>query len=731
MRESRLSDDRMHRARKHAKIEDFYEYVSTLGEGNFGSVTMWKLRQNADGPKSDHYVAVKHIKWSAIESSGCCGFLTRKHDSEQEAAVSQELGYLRDLDHSYIVRFREWFEHDRRGFFFVMELCRGPSLQVLLDRTCMAPETERHEEWKQKLRRCFYQTVYAVSYVHNKRIVHRDLKPDNIMLQSENVNARIKLIDWGLAALREHEFPLDRDWTVGTMEFMPPSRFTSGDDRKIRTSCDMWALGVIFAYIVTSVQHGQQSHPILMRGETITRASLTTVYSCHAPWNRELFLGQDASAFDLADKVFEYPHKKRIDAKAMLNSDWVLKCQLSPSMVDAKHSRSWDAVFENLRTFHELTPIEKMIIKRVARYVSDSQVTELRRIFEALDREGKGVLTVAEMQDGLKNFDIDLPQDVIDNMVKGLCPNKMQMNHIEDSTWLAATLGERILQDEHALMNAFWSLDVSHSGCLVHSDFVVVVGESRVDELVSECSKDADLMSMSGKDDKHWSISFQQFRNIVRRIAKKRRVIKSRHSKLQELDQILLAPVWKTIETLLVEKKENIPRVWDTCKEESKIMELRQIFLPASEVSPEQDTRKQIKYPLQITRGQLDKCIQLRFDLQEFHDIALTLFDAVVDQSPQEADTEGEESIVDFTDWLFKQICESVNEDSCEQIFKALTDGFGDHRSLTWDELKDIIGAEKAEAIKADPITEKVFMNLKIGNEIARSRAQVLLRTDT
>ena len=41
------------------------------------------------------------------------------------------------------------------------------------------------------------QVLSAINYCHSKNIVHRDLKPENLLLDKDEINPKIKIIDFG------------------------------------------------------------------------------------------------------------------------------------------------------------------------------------------------------------------------------------------------------------------------------------------------------------------------------------------------------------------------------------------------------------------------------------------------------------------------------------------------------------------------------------------------------
>ena len=60
-----------------------------------------------------------------------------------------------------------------------------------------------------------YNIALAIEFLHEYHVIHRDLKPENILMTSNDENANIKLLDFGLSKILK---PGEKcDDTVGTL----------------------------------------------------------------------------------------------------------------------------------------------------------------------------------------------------------------------------------------------------------------------------------------------------------------------------------------------------------------------------------------------------------------------------------------------------------------------------------------------------------------------------------
>lgn len=80
----------------------------------------------------------------------------------------------------------------------------------------------------------------AIEYLHSVKIAHRDLKPENLLYSSKDLNAELKLTDFGFAkeinSFKSLQTPCYTPYYVAP-EVLGPEKYD--------LSCDMWSLGVI------------------------------------------------------------------------------------------------------------------------------------------------------------------------------------------------------------------------------------------------------------------------------------------------------------------------------------------------------------------------------------------------------------------------------------------------------------------------------------------------------
>ncbi|MBN1799518.1 MAG: sigma 54-interacting transcriptional regulator [Spirochaetales bacterium] len=155
-----------------------------------------------------------------------------------------EAAILSRLDHAHIVKIYEAFEYENHHYI-IMEYISGESLYKIIRSGKKITEKVIIE--------ILVQVCQALDYIHQQNIVHRDLKPGNIMVAVDEKGAyHIKVIDFGLAFIKEFTAINDAEEIAGTFCYMSPEHFRV-INRSVDERSDLYSLGIIFYQLLSGV----------------------------------------------------------------------------------------------------------------------------------------------------------------------------------------------------------------------------------------------------------------------------------------------------------------------------------------------------------------------------------------------------------------------------------------------------------------------------------------------
>lgn len=265
------------------RFDELYRLKGVLGTGAFSTVREGLHRSNAD-----FSYAVKCIN-------------RKKMSEEDEAALLDEVGILKELRHAHIIRLYDFFV-EPSTYYLVMERMRGGELFDRIVAKAYYNEKEARDT-------CLI-VLQAVGYCHMNRVAHRDLKPENLLLLSEDDDTSVKIADFGFA--KRVQEPNSLSTQCGTPGYVAPEILegTLYDER-----ADMWSVGVIL-YILLG------GYPPFI--ESTQRDLFRKIRKGEYEFHEEYWGTVSSEAKDLIRNLLMVDIDKRLTAKQALRNAWIL-----------------------------------------------------------------------------------------------------------------------------------------------------------------------------------------------------------------------------------------------------------------------------------------------------------------------------------------------------------------------------------------------------------------------
>ena len=199
-----------------------YRVDARLNEGGMGTV------YRGTHVLMDKTVAIKVLRPSLAA------------DEKIVARFSREARAASKILHPHALSVTDFGETENGTVFLVMEFLNGVTLKDLIRKEGPMPLPRVVEIMR--------QVGSALDEAHSQGVVHRDLKSDNIMLLAAMAGDYAKVLDFGIAKIKEPDGAYDPgltspDLVIGTPQYMSPEQCSQSPDIDARS--DIYSLGVI------------------------------------------------------------------------------------------------------------------------------------------------------------------------------------------------------------------------------------------------------------------------------------------------------------------------------------------------------------------------------------------------------------------------------------------------------------------------------------------------------
>lgn len=221
------------------KLVGFYRIGSEIGTGNFSQVKLGLhlltkgLFLNLKLLKIDNLKFIEKIDKVAVKILD-----KTKLDDKTQRLLLREITSMEKLHHPNIIRLYEVIHRPTRLYICMEWAPEGELYTRIVDQGKMNEVESRY---------IFSQIISAVNHMHKNNICHRDIKAENIFF-SNLAPYLVKVGDFGFSINAASTQRLNT--YCGSPPYAAPELFR--DDSYIGIFVDIWALGILLYFMVTS-----------------------------------------------------------------------------------------------------------------------------------------------------------------------------------------------------------------------------------------------------------------------------------------------------------------------------------------------------------------------------------------------------------------------------------------------------------------------------------------------
>jgi len=388
-------------------IKKNFEFISMLGNGAFGKVRLYR-----DKNYKELLFAIKTMKKKGIDKSSF-------------NLLKSEVNILSELDHPNIVKYFGTFE-DEYYIHILMEYLRGYDLYKIISLKDYTGIDEKD------MSTIIYYLLKALLFIHSKNIVHRDLKPENILFNNKDDYSTLKLIDFGLAS-NTLNIEEKKKSVVGTPYYMSPEIIDGNFDVKT----DIWSLGIIIHQMLTGKFPFEPN-----KNEDLFQVIKNKNFETEILYKNEC----SEEVIDFIKKILVKDPTKRLSTQQCLEHPWITKYYVKNN----SHLIN-NQTISTLKEFSKKTALQKEIYFFIAKISGEKEILELKRLFNELDNDNTGILTIDEINKAFSQ--IGIAQKDLQMIWEGLDFHKDgKINYTE---FLAAMVSSYKFEKEEKIWSVF------------------------------------------------------------------------------------------------------------------------------------------------------------------------------------------------------------------------------------------------------------------------------------
>jgi len=419
--------------------------------------------------------------WYAIKS-------IRKSKVGKVDVLKREVALLQECDHPNIIKLVSVHE-DKKYLHLVTELCTGGEL---FDRIIEKTQSDEGCFSERDAAYLVRSILDAIAYCHDQKgIVHRDLKPENFLFSSREEDAVIKIIDFGLSRHDDMTRGI-MNTKVGTPYYVAPEVL----NREYTKSCDIWSIGVI-TYILLC------GYPPFY-GDTDTQIFESVRvgrFDFPSPeWDK---ISETAKGFISA--MLKRDPSKRPSAAQALEHPWIKELTEEREKLTKRSSIVFAPRSIAFIKYRDMQKLQKSALAWLAANATNEDITSLKDIFDEIDVNNDGTITLQELDTCLENA--HFPPNITGELRK--LREDLSISGEASLIWrdfIALTMDKNLVMKEDNLRMVFEHFKKSDRDYIVISDIVELVGVSKEQAM--------DIMKLADENS-DGRIDFNEFRKMM------------------------------------------------------------------------------------------------------------------------------------------------------------------------------------------------------------------------
>lgn len=445
-------------------LHDEYEYKSHLGDGGQTEGVALMVRKDNKQERAVKKLLIPH---------GEPGFLERMGELSRLMKTLEREG-----QHPNVGRIYEYFQ-DEQFVYSVGEPYSGGNLQEYVTKKFKLKRMD--PVW---LKQVLSKICKGIAFLHDKNIKHCDIKEPNIMCEEKWAGQQqapgVLIIDFDLS-----QHVTDRTLHGGTPGYMPPEVWRAwNDDTGTKVAWtpagDVFSLGVVFFNLYCHNVDVPVRHEgiRLLRDTFGTIEELNEVTECSEP---DLSIIGDSSFRDLVGRMLHRSHLHRPDIKQVQNLVEAWGKQFGQPSLDLRFTR-YGA--ENLMKHQERPKLYRALCRHLVTHLNFTDHWALKEEFQALDRDGNGIVEADELRNALKG---KLGGKLTEANVEELVQNLMGANgKISYTDFMAERLAFKADHCEEMLQELFTEFDTDKDGSLDPAELQAMMNTKAVSDAFGE-----------------------------------------------------------------------------------------------------------------------------------------------------------------------------------------------------------------------------------------------------